>query len=210
MEFLDVIYYCNLEHRRDRNSEFLGEMERFGVPSERIHRMKSVYTPHIGALGCSKTHIQVLKHFIASGKATCAVFEDDFMFTVSKETAEATLAQFFNDIGRNFDVLMLGGNIQVSTPTEFSYLKKIIDAQCTSSYVITREFAPVLLELWELAVKRLEVYTYIYGRRNNDDCLDMAWKKLQPGSRWYTVDPVFGIQRPSYSDVENCLVDYRV
>ena len=210
MEAVDTIYYCNLNHRVDRNLEFLSEMKKLGIPETKIHRVESVYNPEFGIIGCAKSHIQVLEHFLESEKQTCAVFEDDFTFTVPKETVEATLAQFFHDIGRDFDCLMLGGNILSSVSTDFSYLKRVLDGQCASSYVITREIAPVLLKLWKEALQRHEVYISRFGRVNHFDCLDIAWKSLQPTSRWLITEPKFGIQRDSYSDIEHKVVSYKV
>jgi hypothetical protein len=38
--------------------------------------------------------------------------------------------------------------------------------------------------------------------------IDQAWKNLQRVDRWFMVAPSMGHQRPSYSDIENKVVDY--
>jgi GR25 family glycosyltransferase involved in LPS biosynthesis len=209
MEYIDTFYYCNLEHRPDRRFEFLGEMEKLGVPAEKIHRIESVYTPNYGALGCGKSQILALKHFLSSGKEICAIFEDDFMFSETKETIQNILTQFFEK-RVYFDCLMLGGNILQAVQTELPYLKKVYDGQCCSSYVVTRQFAPLLLQLWEEAIRLQEEYTLQNKKVYHFYCIDIAWKQLQPQSHWFVIEPKFGLQRESYSDIEKKITNYKV
>ena len=209
MEYIDTFYYCNLEHRVDRNIEFLGEMEKIGVPAEKIHRIESVYTPNYGALGCGKSQILALKHFLSSSKEICAIFEDDFMFSETKETVNNVLTQFFEK-RVYFDCLMLGGNILEAVTTELPYLKKVYAGQTTSAYVITRQFAPLLLQLWEEAVRLQEEYIKHNEKVYHFYCIDIAWKQLQPHSHWFVVEPKFGFQRESYSDIEKKITNYMV
>ena len=209
MEYIDTFYYCNLEHRPDRKIEFLEEMNKLGIPAEKIHRIESVYTPAFGALGCGKSQILALKHFLESGKEICAIFEDDFMFTESKDTIHNILTQFFEK-RVYFDCLMLGGNILQAVPTELPYLKKVYDGQCCSSYVVTRQFASLLLKLWEEAIHLQEEYTLQNKKVYHFYCIDIAWKQLQPTHHWFIVEPKFGLQRESYSDIEKKITNYQV
>jgi GR25 family glycosyltransferase involved in LPS biosynthesis len=209
MEYIDTFYYCNLEHRPDRRIEFLGEMEKLGVPAEKIHRIESVFTPNFGALGCGKSQILALKHFLASGKDVCAIFEDDFMFTESKDTIDSILRQFFEK-KVYFDCLMLGGNILQAVQTELPYIKKVYDGQCCSSYIVTRQFASQLLQLWEEAIRLQEEHVKHNEKVYHFYCIDIAWKQLQPQSHWFVVEPKFGLQRESYSDIEKKITNYKV
>jgi GR25 family glycosyltransferase involved in LPS biosynthesis len=209
MEYIDTIYYCNLEQRPDRKIEFLGEMEKLGIPAEKIHRIEAVYTPGFGILGCGKSHNLALRHFLNSGKKICAIFEDDFMFTETKETVNNILTQFFEK-KIYFDCLMLAGNILQAVPTDIPYLKKVYDGQTTSSYIITRHFASILLKLWEEASQLLEEYISKNNKTYHFYCLDIAWKQLQPQNHWFVVEPKFGIQRESYSDIEKKIVFHKV
>ena len=209
MEYIDTFYYCNLEHRPDRRIEFLGEMEKLGVPAEKIYRINAVYTPGFGLLGCAKSHNLTLKHFLESGKEICAIFEDDFMFSETKETVNNVLTQFFEK-KVYFDCLMLGGNILQAVQTELPYLKKVYDGQTTSAYIITRHFASILLQLWQEAAQLMEEYILKNQKTYHYYSLDIAWKQLQPHSHWFVVEPKFGLQRESYSDIENKITNYLV
>lgn len=209
MEYIDTIYYCNLESRPDRKIEFLDEMEKIGVPAEKIHRINSVYTPGFGALGCGKSQILALKHFIESDKKVCAIFEDDFMFTESKELIHDILQKFF-ELNLDFDCLMLGGNILQAISTNLPFIKKVYDAQCCSSYLISRKFAPLLLQLWQEAVFLQEEHIKTNPKVFHFYCIDIAWKQLQPQNHWFVVEPKFGLQRESYSDIEQKIVFHKV
>lgn len=209
MEYINTIYYCNLECRPDRKIEFLGEMEKIGVPAEKIHRIEAVYTPGFGILGCGKSHNLALRHFLQSGKDICAIFEDDFMFTESKETVDKVLRQIFEK-NIYFDCIMLSGNILQAIETEIPFLKKVFDGQTTSSYIITRNFASILLQLWEEAATRMEEHITQNGKICHWFCLDIAWKQLQPPNHWFVVEPKFGLQRESFSDIENKITNHKV
>jgi GR25 family glycosyltransferase involved in LPS biosynthesis len=209
MEYIDTFYYCNLEQRPDRNIEFLGEMNKLGVPAEKIHRINSIYVPEFGALGCAKSQVSALRHFLESGKAVGAIFEDDFMFTESKETIQKVLSDFFQK-NIYFDCLLLGGNILQAVPTPLPYLQKVYDAQCCSSYVFTRDFAQKLVTLWEEATVLQEEHCKTNPKVFHYYCIDIAWKQLQPTHHWFVVEPKFGIQRESYSDIEKRIVFYKV
>jgi glycosyl transferase, family 25 len=209
MEYIDTIYYCNLECRPDRKIEFLGEMEKIGVPAEKIQRIESVYTPGFGALGCGKSHTLALRHFLQSEKNICAIFEDDFMFTESKETVNTILTQIFEK-NIYFDCILLSGNILQSIQTEIPFLKKVLDGQTTSSYIITRAFASILLQLWEESSALMEKYINENGSICHWFCIDIVWKRLQPQNHWFIVEPKLGLQRESFSDIENKITNHKV
>ena len=209
MDHIDTIYYCNLDHRADRKAQMLEELRKLDIPESKIVRIPSVYTPNFGILGCGKSQINAIKHFIESGKQTCLILEDDFTFTLEKEKINEILHNFFNK-NVHFDCLMIGGNIIQAVQTELPYIKKVYDGQCCSSYIITNTFAPILLRLWEEASQLLEEYIQENGKPFHFYCLDIAWKQLQPQSHWFVTEPKMGIQRESYSDIENKVVFYNV
>lgn len=209
MEYIDTYYYCNLAHRTDRNQQILSEFEKLGIPTEKIHRIDSIYTPNFGILGCGKSHIEALKHFLASEKKICVIFEDDFTCTESPARIQEVLRTFFEN-HYHFDCLMLSGNILQSQVTNVPFILKVIDAQCCSSYVITREFASMLLEVWLEASRLQEDHISRTGTTSHWYCLDIAWKQLQPSLDWFVVEPKIGIQRVSYSDIEKKVTDYKV
>ena len=212
MNHIDSIYYINLDHRQDRNKEFLNCMNELHVPSDKIKRVPAVYEPSLGALGCTKSHILALKTFIASDAKTCIIFEDDFQHK-NKEIFWSDVSKIF-ETGIKFDVIQLSYN-HIYQPeifynvidTEYPFLKKVMKTICASSYIITREFAPKLLENF---IESSELFSIYRNKNDNTYFLDVYWHSLQSKSNWYIISPSIGFQRPSYSDICQNFQDYGI
>jgi len=196
-----MVYYINLDHRQDRNKEVLQEMKK--LPRGAIvERVPAVYEKERGHLGCSKSHVNALKKFIQSGHDTCIIFEDDFEFVSG---GPRRLGNFLNG-GFPFDVIMLATNETDARPCENQGFKKVYNAGTTSGYIVSKEFAPTLLQNFQKGVYHLE-QDY---ESHPVHAIDQYWKNLQPNSRWYSFDPPCGLQRKSYSDILGGVVDYKL
>jgi Glycosyltransferase family 25 (LPS biosynthesis protein) len=211
-EYIDVIYYINLDHRKDRQEEFLGEMEKMGVPSEKVVRIPAIYKPGQGDLGCSLSHLSTIQKFIDSGLSNCIIFEDDFEFTQDLEATNKTVSKFF-DSNVPYNICMLSSNTVDSAPTDWPFLLKINSAQTTSGYLVSNAFAPILRGNYQEGSRLLEE-SYTSGKGDNIQgpfCIDQYWKRLQGGdSQWYVFDPKLGKQRDSYSDIQGGVVHMTV
>lgn len=203
------VYYINLDHRTDRKEQFLGEMQKLGIPESQIQRISAVYTKELGILGCGLSHKKALETFYESGEPYCYIFEDDFELTLDVKYAQFLLRYPF-ERKIPFDLIMLAGNIMREEKTSEFFLHRVLDAQTTSAYLITREFAPKLIQNISESTKLLEDWWIQHKERKHEYCLDIYWKKLQPESQWFVLHPKLGIQRESYSDIERCVTNYRV
>jgi hypothetical protein len=210
-EYVDVIYYINLDSRSDRKTEFLEEMKRMGVPSEKVCRITAVNKPGKGDWGCSLSHIIAMKTFIDSGLDTCIIFEDDFIFNQNIEEINTAFRKVF-DNKVIYDVIMISANEIDVQPTDYDNLKKVKDAQTSSGYMVNKDFANTLYENYKAGEALMEK-SYESGKSNGIQgpfCVDTYWKSLQPNSNWYIFYPKLGVQRESYSDIEGVVVDYKV
>ena len=192
------IFYINLEHRTDRRAEIEGELDKMGL-AHSFERFPAIRHETIGGVGCGRSHIEVLKLAKEHGYKQILVLEDDFMFTVDKHEFEQGLAQLSSI---PFDVCLLSYNLQESRETEYPFLRKVLEAQTTSGYIINSHYYDALIQVFSDAVIGFEHtnYHWIYA-------IDVAWKTLQSRDTWYCVSPRLGKQRPSYSDCGNCLND---
>lgn len=201
-----VVYYINLDHRSDRRAHIEGEFLRIGLPAQRI---PAVYEPGRGILGCGKSHVRTLETFLRSGATYAMIFEDDFTFARPAEEVRDTLRTFFA-ASLPWDVVMLAGNVLNHVEGPSSGVRKVLDAQTTSGYMVTREFAPRLLQNLREGVSLLEQHYARTGTKKHDYCLDIYWKRLQPSARWYVFTPKLGYQMESYSDIEQKPTNYGV
>ena len=193
---IDHIFYINIEYRKDRRNEIECELNKYGLIGERYN---AIYVQNgRGCLGCSYSHLNVLKIARERGYKNVLILEDDFKFTVSKEELEEGLNHLFS-LPFQFDVCMLGYNLQNGTIVEeFPFLTKVYEAQTASAYLVNQSMYDKLIAVYEWAVPLLE----ITGEHWNYTC-DQSWKSLQPYSHWYCFTNRMGIQRPSYSDCGN-------
>lgn len=209
MEYIEHIYYINLDYRTDRREEFEKEMSDFDIEASKITRIPARSIPQLGVLGCAVSHIQALDTFLQSSFSVCLILEDDFEWTVDREYFEELLLPVFEE-KIQFDSIMLAGNVKNSEPTEWPFLSRVLDAQTTAGYIITREFAPVLRENLIESTQLLWDWFEQTGEKKHEYCLDIYWKKLQQMSNWFILDPKVGMQRESYSDIEHKIVNYGV
>ena len=209
MENIDIIYYINLDHRTDRNTEILSELKKMNIPDSKIQRIPAIYTKGFGILGCGLSHLKAVETFMRSDYKNCLILEDDFMFSLDTNYSNFLLNTFFKKLPI-FDICMLAGNLMKSEETSLPFIKKVIDAQTASAYIVTRTFAPVLIDTYKESTRLLEEYKKKTGQRSHEYSNDIYWKRRQPQSNWYILYPKLGFQRESYSDNEEHITDYKV
>lgn len=198
---IDHIFYINLAHRQDRKAEIETELDNFGIQYERF---EAISTPGCGSIGCSYSHLGVLKIARERGYRNVLVFEDDFQFKVSKHEFEDCLTKLF-DLPTKFDVCMLGYNLnRGEIVSELTWLTRVYEAQTMSAYLVNHSMYDRLIDLYEwsspLMASTREHWNY---------ACDQAWKRFQPGLNWYCFTQRMGIQRPSHSDNTDHFEDYQ-
>lgn len=202
-KYIDIIYYINLDHRDDRKIGFLEEMNKIDYPEDNIVRIPGVYKKGQGSLGCSLSHLKALETFVQSGYETCIILEDDFGFSETKEHVEKSITQLFES-GVEFDVCMLACWDQEVEPVDgYDFIKKVNRGLTTSGYIVTKKFAPILLDNFKqgstiLEQKFKENSKYVTEFKYE---IDEYWVQIQTPNNWYMFYPKLGKQRDSYSDV---------
>ena len=189
MDSVDKVFYINLDARKDRRQEIEGELVQIGISGERFSAIRT--SP--GIIGCGQSHVAVLKEGKARGYKNILIFEDDFMFLVSKEEFIQLFQKALEEVP-DFDVILLGYAINSSEPFSDT-LVKVLDAQTTSGYIINEKFYDTLISTWDESTAKL-----IQTGRHWDYACDQAWKKLQPAAKWYAFSTRIGKQRPSFAD----------
>jgi GR25 family glycosyltransferase involved in LPS biosynthesis len=206
MNTINHIYYINLDYRKDRQLKMEDWIEESGFPSEKVTRISAVHTPQNGYFGCALSHIKALEEFLQSTHTNCIIFEDDYVPLNIK-----TYWDNYSNVQKltnGYDIIMCSYNMLESEPTEFPWLHKVHKSFTTSGYLITREFAPKLIQNLKEGVTHLIEEANKTNTIDHTYVLDVYWQKLMPVSKWYCFYPRIGKQGDGYSDIQNKCVDY--
>lgn len=206
MSTYPLVYYINLDYRIDRNGQMLEWLEESDVPEDKIQRISAVQTPGRGHLGCLLSHIKTLETFLSTSHQTCMVLEDDYQ-PIELSTFWSKIQDLF-DSKKDFDLVMLAYNVLESTPTDIEFIHHVQKSFTSSGYILTRKFAPKLLENFKEAASKLVEQETRTNQKANEYCLDVYWQKLMPISRWYCFYPRLGKQRESFSDIERVYTNH--
>jgi glycosyl transferase family 25 len=202
-QYIDKIFYINLDKRTDRREQIEAELAKMGLEGERF---AAFYTPESGILGCGLSHLELLKLARKRGYHNVLILEDDFEFVVSKERMEELLEQvldFNNGYHLEYDVLMVSYIIQKSEEVHgCPLIRKVIDGQTASGYIVHHKYYDTLIHLYEWSVPLLEKTNEHWNYGN-----DSVWKRLQPNDNWYYLVNRLGKQRASFSDNKMCVVE---
>lgn len=187
-EFVEKVVYINLDHRTDRRFQIESELLKYFSP-DKIVRLSAVLDTSHGGIGCTKSHIAVLKMAMTHGWKNCLVVEDDAIWN-KFETGYPILEKL---VSNPFDVIVFGSVFANYNLDTF----KLHSSQTTTSYLISQQYYPVLLRNFSDGLSGL-----IRTRNYPIYALDQYWKRIQPIHNWFCVIPSLMIQREGYSDIE--------
>jgi glycosyl transferase family 25 len=191
-DFIERVVYINLAHRTDRRSQIEAELSCFG---DRVERFDAIRHTH-GGLGCSKSHLAVLERAKAQGWRNVLIIEDDFMW-FQRETGAGRFTELATG---SYDVILVAAASAKYDPITL----RVQSAQAATGYLVAAHYYDTLIANYKESIEQFEK-TMNYGTY----ALDQWWKRLQPGGLWFIMRPTMGVQRPSYSDIEHKIVDYR-
>jgi GR25 family glycosyltransferase involved in LPS biosynthesis len=204
------IYAINLDHRSDRWLALQANAQAHGLAPAAIRRWSAVADPDFGALGCAKSHVAVLAHFLTADDAPYAlVLEDDFEFL----RPFGELLEAVNGLNRqalDWDVLLLMGTAVLALPPQAGGVARVLESQSAAAYLFSRRYAAQLLGCFAEGLPHMEALRATPARPliAHRHAVDQAWKALQRRDRWFIFSPAFGRQRPGFSDIERREVDY--
>ena len=201
--FIEHILYINLPHRTDRDTETKLELDKLDVVYTKID---GVIVDDFPALGCSYAHINALEYAIKQNYKSVLICEDDICFKFSSSVIKQKLKQLYQDIGNNWDVILLTGEGVIQhNINNYDNLNKVIQAQTTSAYVVNHTYYKKLLNNFYEGSKLLKEH----GKEGIPSySIDQYWKKLQLHDKWFILNPRISEQRISYSDIEKRIVNY--
>lgn len=197
---IDRVIYINMDRRVDRRTETEAELERLGVPKEKIERFSAIEKAP-AFLGCSLSHLSVVEKARERKLQNVLILEDDFDFHPDANLVHSRLQEFMKIYGETYNLSLLASNTFKSEPCS-EIVDYIRDAQTCAGYLISGRFFDALIDCWKNAYVQLERT----GNHGLYMC-DMSWKQLQTGPT-YVFRPRLGYQRISKSDLGQSINDY--
>lgn len=200
---IDKILFINLKFRKDRLKQITNEFNKMGFPQKKLERIDAVSEKYNGHIGCCKSHIKAMDIIIHQKLKYTMVFEDDFVFTVSKQVFDDKINQFLNQYGDDWDIIQLASFYVKTEDTNIDDIKKVKRASTSSAYIINLKFAKTLRANLKESLKQMENEMREFNRKNNNVlkkkretkyALDQNWYSLQRTSEWYLFKPYLGKQ----------------
>jgi glycosyl transferase family 25 len=191
-EFIDKVIYINLDNRIDRREHMEQMTSCFGDKIERFSAIKDEIRP----IGCTRSHIAVLRMAIINNWKNILILEDDAVWN----EFDKNYINLKNIASKNYDVIMLG-----ATFTEHDLNYKLNKGLSSVGYLVNNHYFHTLLNNFEEGLS-------LYDRNISNDelhALDTWWNRLQRRDNWYIVVPCLVYQMPSYSDINYKYEDYR-
>ncbi len=192
-----MVFYINLDHRNDRRILIEQELDNMNIIYERYSACLVKYP--FGYMGCTISHIGVLKLAKERGYKNIIIFEDDFKFIVDSDTFRQMINDFFVQHS-DYNVAMLSYNLATSPPLVKinNLVSEAESASTTSGYIVNHTFYDDLINTFSDTLFFAEKTLW------NGFALDQMWKVLQgAGSKFYIFNTRIGVQRASISDCGN-------
>jgi len=198
MELLKNTYVINLESRKDRLQHVINEFNKLNVIPKRFNAIKT----GSGAIGCTLSHIKCLEIAIEKGLENIFICEDDITF-LNSELFLNNLNKFNKKI-KDWDVLIIGGNVVKPYREIDNCCLRIVNCQTTTGYIVNKQYYKVLLQNFREGVKQLIQNPNLIKKY----AIDIYWKFLQIKDKWYMIYPLTVTQYENYSDIEEGITNY--
>jgi len=202
---IDRIYCINLDTRPDRWRLFeqqpgrksLGNINRISGRTSDSFTSYMKYRSEVksGELGCTTSHLNILKQIKKFKLNNTIVFEDDAIINPGIKT---TIREILSKIHNNYNICYLGGNyvtdMQSSMVTQYDGYMSCKDILSTVGYILNIRCVDQLIRLI---------------RRNMfQKPVDEIYREFQHNNTCYIATPRLVHQQPGYSDICKGYRDY--
>ena len=134
MELLENNLVINLSTRPDRFEHVTNQFKQLELTPRRFNAFQT----KDGAVGCTISHIRCLEIAIEEDKDYIFICEDDISFT-DPYILKRNIKRFLDNV-RNWDVLIIGGNVIKPFEKIDDYCLKINNCQTTTGYVVKKHY----------------------------------------------------------------------
>ena len=201
--FTDIknAFYINLEHRTDRKEHVLNQLTNLGLPN--VERFNAIKMEN-GAIGCSMSHLKILKNAYENKLDHVLIVEDDITF-LEPEVFKTNFDTFLQRNGNNWDVILLAGNNMPPYDKVDDVCIKVKRCQTTTGYLVNGHYIKKLMENVKMGLTSL----ICNPGRHAMYAIDKFWFVLQAVDKWFLIIPPTVVQREDYSDIEKKRINYQ-
>lgn len=195
-DYFNQVYLINLEKRADRLKESKNELKLHNIKAKTFKAVDGIFLykgiPKAGAIGCTKSHLSIIREIIENGYQRTLILEDDISFNVDVQEIFSNAIEAVPE----WEMLYFGGN-HYERPEEIESNKHFVrlkETYSTFAYAITLEFAKEIYPLLE--------------SESFDTIIDIFYAKMHRNKKVFCFKEKLCTQRPSFSDVQNRFTDY--
>jgi len=204
MSLLDHCYCINLKSRTDRWEESLKEFDRIGLKINRweafdyscatdseIKNFRSTATDSnknkAAKIACLKSHLSIIEYARKNKFKTITIFEDDVCFLYDDLIEKVKRLEFHLPL--NWAMFLYGASSRKTHPYKCGKFINVIRFAGCHSYTI-----------------KSSVYNYILDKsKDNNMPFDKFMKNIMIPGKVFLMNPIYCIQRESYSDLDNVM-----
>lgn len=198
----DKIFCINLARRPDRRAQAEAEFAKYGIPVEFVEGIDGLDLPlqnmiskdglkvSRGDLGCTLSHLKIVRMAKQQNLKNYFVFEDDVEFAPDINNLFDT---YFAQVPVNYDLLYLGGNHMGGFDMLTANIAKIHLTYTTHAIGVQAKAYDAMIE--------------VLGRQN--DKVDICIAELHAKLNCYVTRPHLAFQRASFSDILEKQTDYQ-
>lgn len=194
---LKNIFYINLKERLDRKKSVELELDKLGWKYTRFEAVKT----KSGRVGCSMSHLKLLKMAKEKKMPYIVIVEDDIQFK-DVELFKKLFDNFMNS-KIEYDVFLLAGNLRMPAVKVTPNIIKVYKSFTTTGYIVKEHYYDKMINNIEEGINKL-----LKNYKNGFNAIDTYLMKLQLVDKWYISYPRTVTQKPDYSDIENKKVNY--
>lgn len=197
---IEHIFYINLDYRWDRKQHVEDQLKN-KIGLSKVERFNAIKLPN-GAIGCSMSHLKCLEIAKKSGWNNVMIVEDDILFL--KPTLFVEQCNTFLKNHKDWDVLLIGGNVVPPYLSIDSSCIKVMKCQTTTGYIVQKHYYDVMMENIREGLNKLikEPEKHFFY------AIDKYWFPLQEKHSWYLIIPLTVTQIENYSDIEKKKTNY--
>ncbi len=192
-KYFDHVFCINLKRREDRRAQAEAEFKKHGIEVEFIEAIdgklldlpKMVSSDSLtmspGDIGCTLSHLNVVKLAKERGYKKYFVTEDDIEFA---DDFNEKFEEYFKQLPSDWDIVYGGGSNVGGLVDVTPNISRIIKTYTTHAFGVKESMYDAMIEVW-----------------SNPEKVDISLSSLQTKFNCYIFQPHICFQRGSYSDL---------